>query len=106
MVKKILLNSALALSFTCLVAANAYAKKDDDEKGKHQSEHSHHEMMEKGDHEKMRKEMHEHEEMREHHSEHREHKVTVCHKGKKTIEIDSESLEDHMGHGDTHGSCE
>ena len=32
-------------------------------------------------------------------------KVDVCHKGKKTINISSDSLDDHLAHGDTKGSC-
>jgi len=34
------------------------------------------------------------------------HKVQVCHKGKKTLSISSDSLDDHLGHGDTKGACD
>ncbi len=32
-------------------------------------------------------------------------KVTICHKGKRTLRIGSESVSDHLGHGDTVGAC-
>jgi hypothetical protein len=33
-------------------------------------------------------------------------KVTVCHKGKHTIEISAEAVEAHLDHGDTLGACD
>ena len=33
-------------------------------------------------------------------------KATVCHKGKKTLEIPASSLQQHLDHGDTLGSCD
>jgi len=33
-------------------------------------------------------------------------KVEVCHKNKKTLSINPDSVDDHMGHGDTLGPCE
>lgn len=32
-------------------------------------------------------------------------KVTVCHKGKKTLVIARPALQAHLGHGDTRGPC-
>ncbi|HZI15721.1 MAG TPA: hypothetical protein VE153_35465, partial [Myxococcus sp.] len=32
-------------------------------------------------------------------------KVTVCHKGKKTLSIGAPALDAHLGHGDTQGAC-
>jgi len=32
-------------------------------------------------------------------------KVDVCHKGKKTLSISSDSVDDHIGHGDELGEC-
>lgn len=31
--------------------------------------------------------------------------VLVCHKGKKTMELPSEAVDAHIGHGDTYGPC-
>lgn len=33
-------------------------------------------------------------------------KVTVCHKGKKTLVIPSSAVSAHLGHGDERGPCE
>lgn len=33
------------------------------------------------------------------------HKVTVCHKEKKTLTIDESALKAHLGHGDSEGAC-
>jgi len=33
-------------------------------------------------------------------------KVEVCHKNKKTLSISSDSIDDHLGHGDVLGACE
>lgn len=35
-----------------------------------------------------------------------EDKVTVCHKGKKTLVIPQSAVSAHVGHGDTMGPCE
>jgi hypothetical protein len=34
-----------------------------------------------------------------------EGKVTLCHKGRRTLSIDAESVQDHLDHGDTLGAC-
>lgn len=31
--------------------------------------------------------------------------LLVCHKGKKTMELPSEAVDAHLGHGDTLGPC-
>lgn len=31
--------------------------------------------------------------------------VFICHKGKKTMELPSEAVNAHIGHGDTYGPC-
>ena len=33
-------------------------------------------------------------------------KVEICHKNKKTLSINPDSVDDHLGHGDTEGACE
>jgi hypothetical protein len=33
-------------------------------------------------------------------------KVDVCHKGKKTLNISSNAVPAHLGHGDSLGSCD
>lgn len=33
-------------------------------------------------------------------------KVTICHKGRVTIEVDKSALNTHLAHGDTLGACE
>lgn len=33
-------------------------------------------------------------------------KVTICHKGDKTLVIPRSALSAHLGHGDTRGPCE
>ena len=32
-------------------------------------------------------------------------KVTLCHKGKKTLVVDASAVADHLAHGDTLGPC-
>jgi len=33
-------------------------------------------------------------------------KVTICHKGKKTLVLPESAVSAHLGHGDTYGACE
>ncbi|HSH41811.1 MAG TPA: hypothetical protein VK973_06770 [Arenicellales bacterium] len=33
-------------------------------------------------------------------------KVTLCHKGKKTLILPESAVSAHLGHGDTYGPCE
>lgn len=34
-----------------------------------------------------------------------DHKIDICHKGKKTLNVDAHSYDGHSGHGDTLGAC-
>lgn len=34
-----------------------------------------------------------------------DHKVAVCHKGKKTLYVDENAVKAHLGHGDYLGPC-
>lgn len=35
-----------------------------------------------------------------------DHKIDICHKGKKTLNVDAHSYDGHSGHGDTLGACD